>query len=254
VANNSYFIDNDFPDHGYYDEYDFEQEPSGVTKFPFRHSVRGRAGFVQTVRFFENDQQAAATAALMFPRATMMSPRVEEFSFDLFDAIAKQKLISSGFRAVRSGATEYTVGSLAHGHESRNTDSIKHRAKLSYESGSVLELSYRSGEHLRIKRGLVVKLYDDGLLLRSPYGYRRYSYERLHAAMCYAGELEKSLRELEVTLDYRRGGLGELTVRDISPDIDTFAKAVDTYERDGKVKPKVRNGNWFTRRLRKTGD
>jgi len=254
VINNSYFIDDDFPDHDYYSLYDFEQEPNGFTKFPFRHSVRGRAGFVQRVRFFENNQQTAATAALMFPRATMLSPRVEEFSFSLFDAIAKKELISSGFRAVRSGATEYTVGSIAHGHENKNTASIKHRAKLSYESGSVLELSYRSGEYLRIKRGLVVKLYDDGLLLRSPNGYRRYSYERLNAAMCYTGELGKELSELEVTLSYRRGGLGELTVRDVSPGIEAFTEAVATYERDGRVKPNARRGVWFMRRLRKTGD
>lgn len=69
--------------------------------------------------------------------------------------------------------------------------------------GNAVEISYWRDGFVQIRRGVVVKLYEDGFLLRTQRGYRRYAYTKIHAvAKGYEGSAE-FFREMTVTVDSR---------------------------------------------------
>lgn len=128
------------------------------------------------------------------------------------DKIAKDvsvsRLTGTSLMLFRSSPHDFVLGSRIHAIPRSSPDFNLIRLKghprfrtASRPYGNAVEISYWRDGFLQIRRGVVVKLYEDGILLRTQRGYRRYAYAKIHAVTkSYEGSAE-FFREIAVTVE-----------------------------------------------------
>lgn len=120
--------------------------------------------------------------------------------------VSVSRLTGTSLKIFRSSSHDFVLGSHIHAvaRSLHHTDLIKlqgHPRLRVGPYGNAVEISYWRDGFLQIRRGVVVKLYEDGILLRTQHGYRRYAYAKIHAvAKSYDGSVE-FFREMAVTVE-----------------------------------------------------
>jgi len=160
----------------------------------------------KSVLTYELKPEAAFKVAEAIAIASALAP---ERSLDkIAKDVSVSRLTGTSLGIFRSSPHDFVLGSRYHyvPRSFPNSDMLKlsghpriRSAHLPY--GNTVEISYWRDGFLQIRRGVVVKLYDDGILLRTQRGYRRYAYAKIHAvSKSYEGSAE-FFREMTVTVE-----------------------------------------------------
>ena len=185
----------------------------------------------QTVRVYGLELDQAFAVAEAVAKTTLSSRTADSKAWQ----ISTLNLSGTSMKLYQTGHNSFVTGTYVHALNSPVSALIHTRIVRSFTRKEPVEISYRRNGFLQIRRGFVVKLYENSFLLRSPQGYRRYNMARIHAAARGYDDLTKFFQDITVhtkpetqsEIMLRASQLNDFALKNFVDQVKTYKKSTD---------------------------